>query len=240
MDDDDDELMEMLRNDVDEVQQMDGDFQRKKHKANVAKKAKGSGAGKGRAPPRPGAVQQRTVATRDVTADKKVRDVHFSVFPHVPSEENTGKHGGLLIVMHATTNTVVENGKVQMAATALDQQTVELRWHEREDRMQTLLLVQPNADGSNAELVRNTQHFLVKVRGVFGLGYGELDAYTDDVRSGQVGVHTVVIKATEPIDTDTNHWAVLGQVGDAHKDKVFMIPYSRTVKTAVGEFGLDV
>jgi hypothetical protein len=219
MDDDDDELVE-------------------KHNANVAKKAKGSGAGKGRAPPRPGAVQQRTVATRDVTADKKVRDVHFSVFPHVPSEENTGKHGGLLIVMHATTNTVVENGKVQMAAT--DQQTVELRWHEREDRMQTLLLVQPNADGSNAELVRNTQHFLVKVRGVFGLGYGELDAYTDDVRSGQVGVHTVVIKATEPIDTDTNHWAVLGQVGDAHKDKVFMIPYSRTVKTALGEFGLDV
>jgi hypothetical protein len=235
-DDDDDALVQMMRNDVEEVQQVDGDFQHKKHKANVTKKGKGSAAGRGRAPPRP---MQRVVATRDVTADKKVRDVHFSVFPHVPSEENTGKHGGLLIVMHATTNTVVENGKVQMAATPMDPQTVELRWHEREDRMQTLLVVQPNADGSNAELARNTQQFLHKVRGVLGLGYNELDAYTDDVRSGQVGVHTVVIKATGPIDTDTNHWAVLAQVGDAHKDKLFMIPYARTVKTAVGEFGLD-
>jgi hypothetical protein len=237
MDSDDDEALAAdMRDEIAEVQEMEGDFNAKKRQRNLNKKARGGG---GKAKAARTVVQQRVMTSRDVRAEQKVRDVHFSVFPHTPSEENTGKHGGLLIVMHATTNTVVEEGKVQMAATPLDDRTIELRWHEREDRLQTLLVVQPNEDNSNADLVKSTSLFLNRVRGVFGIGYSELDAYSDDVRRGEVGVHNVIIKAAEAIDTDTNHWAVLSRLGTEQKDKMFMIPYARTVKTAVGEFGLD-
>lgn len=228
---DDEDLVEELRAQADAVQEDMGDFAARKRAKNQGKKTKS--AGKQGAASRPGA--PRVVTTRDVMANQKVRETHFSVFPHQPTEENTGKHGGLFIVMHATYNTATENGKMLMGVTALDDRTLELRWHVQDDRFRRLMPTAALPDGSNADLVAQVNNFVGRARQQYGIGYSELDALTDDVLpvQSQQTVHCVVVKTTEPINTDLSSWQGISAPGY----KIFSVPYARTIKTVVGEFG---